>query len=389
MHISQWLVYTTAEVLFVLLLASGLLFFHAKGLRQLIRSLQSRLSKALGELKQVKKIQSEQSQTLPSSSYQDHIDEELKKTIAYHAEILPGVELNYDLLDKATPLHQAVLFRHLFLSVEQAIAAPPADIDWKGLATAYKRLNSYPKAKTTIAIDKETAIEIQPITEQSLSYEEQRAEIERFKRLFTTMESQWNSAKEQAGNYYQQLLRAIGDSDDPQHRELLELAEQQTGTIERVAAKVTSSAPNLEDLRAINKQQLSEIAKLQQQLVEAGSDEQRLELLGGLEKQLGQQQRLMKESDQCISLLENELVTAQSTIEKLKQRVPASSEGIQMSTLLNDKLALSKKIKQLESENEQLASLAEHTETELRKALKLKDTELAAMAQQRQGAAKQ
>lgn len=376
MELSSWAVYTAAEVIFILLLACTVLLFHTKNLKSALATLQSRLSAALSDLKELKESQPTQA-SAGTLDYAEQLDAKLNETEAYHRKQGGQGTILDDLTAEDTPALKTAALRHHFLTAEKSAAS--SDVDWHALGAHYERLTVRPELPSA------------PEDAGSLSYNEQRDEIERFKRLFTTMESQWQHAKSRAEQYYQQLLSLIGDSQDPKFLELKTMAEAQLENFEATEATESTATDNgdLASLKAINAQQQQEITALQSRLQSAGNDEERASLIADLERQLAQQLKFMKESETCIDLLEKELRGAAEKCSQLERKLKNAQANAENPTETRDKQTLVKKIRQLESENEQLVHLAEHADAELKSQVSAKDKEIRQIKQKFAELAKQ
>lgn len=373
MEISEWIIYTVAEAIFVLVVVCLLLLFHAKGLNNLIASLQTRLAKAISDLNE-KAEPSSVRQDRGEKPYGEQLTAHIHATEDFHASQANARPIDLDVAHDTPPQRLVAAMRYKFLKAErECLADDSGQVDWNLLAKHYRPL------KPDFS-DSDHSVDA-PITPSNLSYDEQRAEIERFKRLFTTMEGQWQNAKGKAEHYYAQLLSVIGNSTDPEHLALKTMVEEQLNQLDQAplthSADATASASrdDLLHLKSVNQQQKNEIAKLQQQLANTNSDEERLGLTKDLERQLAQQLQFMRESEVCIDLLEKELQESSLRIAQLE----ADGTGGGSEQLIKDKHQLHQKIKQLENENEQLASLAEHSNTEQKRKIAQKDKELMTM----------
>lgn len=380
MELSEWVLYTIAEVILVLVILCLLLLFHAKGLKAALLALQKRLARALQDLKDAKASQA--SGTDSGVSYADQVKAHIKTTQAHHASLSPDRNIDQDIAPDTPSPRMVAAMRNRFLKAEQDAIDQEYGTDWSRLAEHYQLL-----------MPQETASELLPPPPDALDYEQQRAEIERFKRLFHTMEAQWVSAKAKAEQYYAQLVNVIGDSDDPGHQQLRELAESQLNELKaqpkpgKVNPEAASKAPDLASLKAINAQQRREIEELQRRLQAADLETEQGGLVQELEQQLSRQLKLMKESEVCIELLEQELADVTQRMHILEhehKRIKTEqllSRKEALAELTKEKQQLSKKIRQLESENEQLAGLAELADAEQRRKLTQKDQEISAIKQ--------
>ena len=375
MELSEWVIYTVAEVLLVLVITCVLLLLHTRGLKALIGTLQSKLAKAVNDLRDAKK---QQSSTTSDASYADQLEAHLKATSEFHKQHGADRPIEQDITANTPNARLVAAMRHRFLKAEQEATSESLESpNWQRIAEHYSQLPA-PQ------VSDEPQIDVDPEELLKLSYDEQRDEIERFKRLFTTMEAQWQAAKVKAENYYAQLMNMIGESEEPRHLALKQLAEEQLAYIDQVTTKASTKTDSkighqdLDKLKAINERQKDEIAELQLKLANASSDEERLSVTEDLERQLAQQLRFMKESEICIDLLERELEDASRRISQLEARKTPSAVAEQ-TALIESKQHLNKQIRQLQGENEQLVNLAEHADAEQRRIVAAKNKEVEAL----------
>ncbi|AFU98022.1 hypothetical protein [Simiduia agarivorans] len=367
MAIDNWMIYTAIEVILVLLVLCGLLLFHAKGLKAAIQALQNRLSQALSELKAAKLAQNSQPADIDES-----LQAQIADTEAFHAQQNPDRSIEADLAPDSPPARLAAALRHRFLKTEQA-AHRQGVHDWDQLVQAYQPMLDSKKAPS------QEPLQDNPTPDPgALSYEEQRHEIARFKRLFTTMEGQWKEAKNKAEGYYQELIRLIGSTEDPAQQALKALAESELAQLSQQQVPVparSADGPNRDDLdhlKSENAAQREQIEQLKARLADLPEGDQ-TGLIGDLERQLEKQLRLMQESEVCIELLEQEIAGLNKKLAESKSDLPDSPN---IDKLFKEKQQLSKKIQQLEGENEQLVGLAEAADAEQRRRLAEKDAEI-------------
>lgn len=368
MAIDNWMVYTAAEVILVLLILCALLLFHAKGLKAAIQALQNRLSQALSELKAAK-----QAQASTQSQLDDSLETQIADTVAFHAQQNPDRSIEADLAPDSPPARLVAAMRHRFLKAEQA-AQRNGGQNWGQFAQAYQPMVDI---KPKLTSDSEQGD--RPTDPSALSYDEQRQEIARFKRLFTTMEGQWKEAKGKAEGYYQELIRLIGSSDDPAQQalktqaqtELAQLSQQPSPILRK--AGTAQNQEELDHLKSENAVQREQIQQLKARLAELPAGGQS-ELIVDLEQQLEKQLRLMRESEVCIELLEQEIAELNKKLGESARNDTGPSA--QVDKIVKEKQQLSKKIQQLEGENEQLVGLAEAADAEQRRRLAEKDAEI-------------
>lgn len=367
MAIDNWMIYTAVEVILVLLILCGLLLFHAKGLKTAIQALQNRLSQVMSELKAAKLAQNNR-----SADRDESLQAQITDTEAFHAQQNPDRSIEDDLAPDSPPARLAAAMRHRFLKTEQA-ANQQGQPDWDQLVEAYQPLLSAKKAPPT-----EFEPDKPPADPGALSYEEQRHEIARFKRLFTTMEGQWKEAKDKAEGYYQELIRLIGSTEDPAQQALKALAESELAQLSQQQSPLPTTPTDnhtredLDHLKSENAAQRQQIEQLKARLADLPEDDQ-AGLIGDLEQQLEKQLRLMQESEVCIELLEQEIAGLNKKLAESSTEMPETQRP---DKLIKEKQQLSKKIQQLEGENEQLVGLAEAADAEQRRRLAEKDAEI-------------
>ncbi|UTA46553.1 hypothetical protein L1F30_10260 [Simiduia sp. 21SJ11W-1] len=369
MELASWAVYTAAEVIFILVVACVLLLLHTKNLKGALSALQRRLSSALADLRALKESQQETQAALEAQTpgFEEQISAKLTETQDYYTSLEGSTKIEEDLLADTPQDRRTAALRHLFLKSEQCYGqtSPP---NWEGIQKQLRTLSAVPELPTP------------PSEPGALSYNEQRDEIERFKRLFTTMETQWQQAKNRAEEYYQQLVGMIGDSSDPKFQALKDLAQSQLKDFDEAAPPALPPSEDINAIKSQMAQQQAEITRLQEQIAKAKSDAERAKLVTELEAQLTQQMRFLKESETCISQLEQELKDVNAKLTKQDRKLKAMAVAPDDPQIAEDKLKLLRKIQQLESENEQLVHLAEHADAELKSQLKVKDDEISAIS---------
>lgn len=341
---------------------------HTKNLKGALVALQQRLTSALADLKALKASQQEATAALEAQapSVEEQLSAKISETQDYYTSLEGSTKIEDDVLADTPEDRRTAALRYRFLQSEQryGLTSPP---DWQGMQKHLQSLTALP------------TIPAPPTEPGALSYNEQREEIERFKRLFTTMEAQWQQAKKRAEEYYQQIVGMIGDSSDPKFQALKSLAESQLQDFEEAAPPAAIASEDIDAIKSQMAQQQSEIDRLQALIANAQTDTERTEIIAELETQLSQQSRFLKESETCINQLEQELRDLSAKLAKQEKKLKTYAGQSTEPRAAEDKLQLIKRVKQLESENEQLVHLAEHADAELKSQLKVKDDEIGAL----------
>jgi hypothetical protein len=226
---------------------------------------------------------------------------------------------------------------------------------------------------------------IYTIAEELANVKKRVENLEKFKKLFFDMEQQWQDAKKQAQDYYQQLLAMAGNVDDKDgFVDLLENYHRVYSDIDGgfdqgkyVASKsnppgdpqiitVTRIDPRAGDeivkLRNVAADQHRIISQLQRKLEEAVTAEAKEIVINELQQQLQRQVRFVQESETCIQLLEDELAVASEKLNQQQQQLDventAQQENVRIKETLHNFTQESKEliasIVNLEQENERL-----------------------------------
>ena len=391
MQISNWIIFGTVETFAVLLVVCILLLLHTRKLKGLVNHLHDRIQGLVRDLKQAKAdIKRAQTPLDPRTAHIQQLDRLIEQTRQHHASHDPDRDIVLD-LSNDTPLARqiaAVRFATLISEKEAILSSNNEMPNWMTLEDKFARLLHFFQQQTIPQDgDSSATADLRKELDASL----QRVEnLEKFKQLFFTMENQWQDAKQQADDYYQQLSQmTVSEKHQASFDELLanynNVYNQLGDSIESAASRPAQQKPHtitntievvkvdkraeyeLRQLRTVATDQHRLISELQDRLRKASTDAEKVEVIRDLQKQLDRQVRFVTESETCIQLLETELneanqnvLTLENTITHLKQQ---AQQLPSMQTAITEYAAESKSmlqtIERLEQENKQLAGQAE------------------------------
>ncbi|ACE84511.1 hypothetical protein [Cellvibrio japonicus] len=368
MQIPPLILAVAAEVYLLLIGATLLLFWHARKQKTLLRRQQQKLLDVISD-RQPFDIKPH------PISYKQFINQELELTRTHFNHLAPGSDIS-GIQPSDVPTNQRIVaLRYAFLRAEELGTTETAGSDryWALFEQALEPLLSPPDAT-----DPQTLAELETCKKRIEN-------LEKFKTLFFELEEQWNSAKVNASNYYNELF-ALGNKlgialDDRERFESLlnsyhnsyqgmdhhfsrtgqSLEDTRTITVIRQDPR---AAEEIFKLRNVAADQYRLINNLQRKLEEANSDHEKVVIVHELEQQLQRQIRFVQESDTCIRLLEDELTHANEKITKLEHQLQAdhqiSEENQQIKETLQRFTLESKHllhdIDELEAENRSLRS---------------------------------
>jgi len=392
MQLSNWVLIGAIETYAVLVIVCIFLLFHARGLKGLISRLQNKITDLVSDLANAKQQYKEAQQARNNGgSYSDQLEVQIDKTREYHLSLSADRDIALD-LDSTTPLERKITaLRHAVLIAEKeaSLAGEDSSPNWNIIQSKFggflEFFNQGGAASTGIQSLEDDGDAMEGL-QQALSDSYQRIEnLEKFQQLFFEMEDKWEETKQQADDYFQQLQQlSVDESAKPQFDALLnnyravydgidqhfQQASGKKGTVE-LASESTQPPParsnaELDKLRSVAANQHQLINELQRRLDSANSNEERIELISDLQKQLELQQRYVKESETCIELMDNELQSANERIQQLEQqagkteagasRVKSLEASVEKSAM--ECLKMKRMIDKLQQENDQLAQQA-------------------------------
>jgi len=394
MQLSNWVLIGAIETYAVLVIVCLFLLFHARGLKGLISRLQNKISDLVSDLANAKRQFKEAQQAGNNGgSYSDQLEVQIDKNREYHQSLSADRDIALD-LDSTTPLERKITaLRHAVLIAEKeaSLAGQDSSPNWNIIQSKFggflEFFNQGGTASTGIQSLEDDGDAMEGL-QQALSDSYQRIEnLEKFQQLFFEMEDKWEETKQQADDYFQQLQQlSVDESAQPQFDALLnsyravyddidqhfQQASSKKGTVELVSEPSPSPARSnaeLDKLRSVAANQHQLINELQRRLDSANSNEERIELISELQKQLELQLRYVKESETCIELMDNELQSANERIQQLEQqagkaeagasRVKSLEANVEKSAM--ECLKMKRMIDKLQQENDQLAQQAMST----------------------------
>lgn len=373
MQLSNYIIVAAIEVYIVLLVVGVLLVFHTRKQRQLIRRLQEKLQQLILALKKLKLPPA--STQVTGNTYKTHIHAQLTATRNHYAGLSPPADITGEPDPQSTPAQKAIALRYKFLQLEESAISKgdgPLKIDWDAFEKAWHELSG--DAVTDASADE-------------LATCKKRIEnLEKFKTLFFDMEKQWQNAKSQAEEYYQQLsAMAVNVDDQDRFVDLLEGYHRVYGEIDGgfnqgktvLNAKLTNpeapqvitvtrmdpkSGEEIIKLRNVAADQHRIINQLQRKLEAAVTAEAKEVVINELQQQLQRQIRFVQESETCIQLLEDELSSASEKVNKQQHLIDTANtvqqENLRIKETLYNFTQESKElvahINSLEQENERL-----------------------------------
>ncbi|MDO3380567.1 hypothetical protein [Gilvimarinus algae] len=338
MHLPLIGVIVGLEILLALLVLCLLALLYVRKLRALLARQQEQLRQAM-EKAMAPAAPAPVAQPAPVSDPKTHLAEQLAATLEHFQALAPEVDIDQTEgaeLDEPARI-SATRYALLKTELEATENGGWQEDHWQALAERLAPL---------LASDDSANLE------QELANAQKRvANLEKFKKLFFEMEDQWEQARGEAQEYYNQLS-ALSSGVDDQERfdELLakyhavydDIDQQIASASERKAPDPSTqtehktititradprTAEELTKLRNVAADQHRIINKLQKQLQDAESAEQKEEVIQGLQTQLEQQLRYVKESETCVQLLESELETAVAKLNEYEMKAGQSAQN--------------------------------------------------------------
>ncbi|UTF61363.1 hypothetical protein [Gilvimarinus sp. DA14] len=308
MQIPSILLIVGLEIVLALILVCLLGFFHLRKLRRLLNRQQEQLRQSL---------------EAPAADNQtpNPLDHQLKSAYKHFYDQEPEADINTPSRDLSPSAQLAAIHYHLL----SHLGPEAAEGTWE---QADEKLHNLLETQAS----DETAPELAQAQKRIQN-------LEKFKKLFFDMEQQWEHARSEAQQYYEQLMAMSAEVEDPEkfnqllnqynslyddiHQHFTSAVSAPTDTGQSDATRLVTvtradprTAEELNKLRNVAADQHKIIGKLQKQLQDAQSAEEKEAVIQQLQGQLEQQLRYVKESETCVQLLESEL---EATISKLNE----------------------------------------------------------------------
>lgn len=360
------------ELALLLLVICIFLFLHFAKLRRLIRQLEEKIlslrdtvSKSRKEAKSALKKLAEKSKIKPKD-FLFYLDEEIESTKSFHQSLNPDRDIVLDITPDAPLERQASSLRHAFLIAEKEAryAGDGETSDWGVLQGKFQQIIQFYESLAPAPVqpeadqDEPEELDAEPVdiaeegddhSEEIATYKKRIENLERFKKLFFDMEKQWEEAKSQADDYYQQLLamgRDLGAGEDFEQvldqysksfNEIEDMINEGAGKPAKSAedeAKSSSDSSqasvgkviiaNQEEIQRLRNMAVDQhkvINELKRKLYEAKSAEDKQQIIDQLTDQLEKQERFLKEAETCTKLIEDELSRAITENEALRKQI--------------------------------------------------------------------
>lgn len=383
MQVSNFVLFGAIETLFILLMLSVGLVFYTRNLKGVIKGLQDKLSKLIGDLKESKAtVREMQTELDPANAYRNQINDQLQTTREYHLTLAANQDIALDLNTEVPLERQVAAFRHAMLIAEKEAlhASEDENPDWSILQSKLSQLIQFYQASNTDTDDSAEPIgELNQLQEELNASKKRVDNLEKFKKLFFEMESKWSDAKNKADNFHQELSSMAADVADPAgfnntlnnyHKVYDDISDMLTSAGDKNensrtnTIEITRDDPQAQNeirkLRSVAADQHKIIAELERKLQSAETVEQKDSVIQELSDQLQRQTRFVQESETCIQLLEEELHTALEQLAQLENLSNSDSEeeNKKLRTMVkkfsSESKGMLQKIDELEQANRQL-----------------------------------
>ncbi|WP_020210340.1 hypothetical protein [Gilvimarinus chinensis] len=296
------------EAALALLVAGLLIYLYIRKLRRLIRRQQEQLRLSL-------------ERSAAHTEHQTPLEDQLKNTSKHFFSQAPEGDINTPTESLSPSAQLAAIHYHLL----SHLGPEAAEGTWEQAGEKFLNL-----------------LNAEPNQDQALATAEKRIQnLEQFKKLFFEMEQQWETARLEAQHYYEQLMAMQDEVEDPakfsallnqynslyddiHHSIIAATGSEPTSTSSVEPERITltradpRTADELNKLRNVAADQHRIINKLQQQLLDAKSAEEKEAVIQQLQDQLEQQLRYVKESETCVQLLESELEASTQKLNELE-----------------------------------------------------------------------
>lgn len=404
---SDMLLYATAELAVLLLCICAFLVYHVGNLKKLIKRLEAKVLELRGTVTATKqnarsKIQ-EVKNSFQEKTYLEFIDEQIELTREHHASQSPDRDIVLDLDTDIPEERQITALRHAFLVMEKEAQYASEDDKarvWPVIQAKLQQLIHFYRTAFQGGGGDAGASEADEMLLQELQNYKQRVEnLDKFKKLFFDMEKQWSAARKEAEKYRAELLemtqgldnasaiQGVLDQYSNTYNELqnyidsgTDLADGGSGEIVRrretvsrdvaderkppKSAVIITHQDEIVRLRKMMVDQHNIIAGLKQKLRESDVIEDKLATVDQLSRELDKQERMMRESETCIKLLEDELDQIRDHMQALQDENHELRSGTaqqseqQVQEMIASHVAESRdmmsSIAQLEKDNKQL-----------------------------------
>jgi len=322
-----------AEVTLLLLVICAVLILQNRSLRQTLHKLKERVAKVMSDLHKAR-ASSAQAAGQGGTNYREFVDSQLKMAIQHHKSLGSNQDIALD-LEPGTPLPQrAAALRYALLIAEKEAFNKrdgKQEPDWDLLRQRYSQIFDYHTDFAGVAGSGASAEELAMIKHELDNAKKRAKNLEKFKELYLTLEEKWEESSAEAKTHFDTLSMLAAQLDNPNEFEAVldkyntvyaDISELIGRGADEAAERTGAdgSSDEVKRLREVATEQHKIISTLQKQLTEATTEQEKNEVVIGLQGELHKQIRFVQESETCIQLLEDELHTANKEIEQLKTR---------------------------------------------------------------------
>ena len=361
---SNMLLYAFGELALLLLCICIYLLFHVRGLKKLVGKFEDKvvqLRKTITLTRENAKKLINQAREEGSSSYIDFIEEQIEATRSFHQSQSPDRDIVLDLDADVSIERQSAALRHAFLVAEKeaSYAGEEDGPSWEVLRFKLEKIINFYQhafgAKEANASDPEefteedffkgASQEHEQLKEELNNYKKRVENLEKFKKLFFELESKWGTAREEAENHHNVLQEKVAQLDigedlvqilDQYARtydslgasfsegQLIDGGERSSQLIREIESNVLSTANDNEKvsrLISFMAEQQENISELKRKLSSCITLEEKDKIIDDMTVQFEKQERFLKESEDCINMLDGELSEARKQVSKLSQEL--------------------------------------------------------------------
>jgi len=329
MEPSRLLLIISAEAVVILIAVTVFLIFQNRNLRRLVNQLKQKAQKLLSQLKQPSAGPQHSAQ---AKGYLDFVEQQIDATISHHESLNSTRNIVLD-IDSESPLpHRTAALRHAILTAEKDAFATDDKPDWRSLRSRYEQIFSFMEEESSEG-SSDAGPAMAQLKEELENAKSRVNNLEKFKQLYFDLEAKWESSKAQAQEHFDNISSMASDLDDTgklntalndyhsSYNEIEKIIDRGSADIIEVAGKDYNSLAEIEHLRSVAADQHRIIEGLQDRLRNASSEEERTQIVQGLQDELNKQMRFVQESETCIQLLEDELSVALKDVEILKTKL--------------------------------------------------------------------
>lgn len=328
MGTTSFILIIVLEVLALCLFLLAILFLKNRKLRRLIAKLQTRLY----EVAQLHKKNRQSPPPPPTETYNDKLNIQIELTRDYHHSLGTRQDIALDMDPDAPLSRRTAALRHAFLIAEKE-ATHTDDTNWDFLASRYRQILSFHEDYER-KDHAEVSEEANQLKEELNQAKRRINNLERFKSMYIELEERWDRCKNHASEHYIELKSIAEKSGQKESFELLldkyqasyadlgALIEQGfQDSIKNMEESPEEHLQEIRRLRGVTADQHKIITQLQGKLASASSNEEKTQIVAGLQTELQKQARFLQESETCIKLMEDELANNKKEMRLLVERL--------------------------------------------------------------------